>query len=145
MPIRVCILSFVMSLSFVMTAYGDSLEEELLSREREFITAIKQEDQAKMRGMLSDAACSVVPGRGRQTKEQILKRLADTGLESYKIDDVKAIQAGDDVGILSYKYSWTGSSGKEGEQIGAFYSTSTWIRSEGKWKVIFFQQTRLAE
>lgn len=145
MPARVCFLSVGVAFTLATTLLGGPLEEELLSREREFINAIKQEDQAVMKEMLADGATSVVPGRGRQSKEQILNRLADTNLKRYEIDDVKAVRAGDHVGILSYRYSWSGSPGDKGEQVGTFYATSTWVRSEGVWKVIFYQQTSFSE
>lgn len=110
------------------TLFGSPLEKELLFGEREFITAIKQDDQAKIKEMLADGACSVVPEIGRQTREQMLNRLARTVLDRYKIDDARAIEVNEDVGILSLKYFWAGSPGKDGEQIGTYYSTATWVR-----------------
>lgn len=145
MAVRTSLLSVIAVLSLVTTLFGSPLEKELLSREREFITAIKQDDQPKMKDMLADGACSVVPEIGRQTREQMLNRLANTALDRYEIDDVKAIGVSKDVGILSFKYSWAGSPGKDGEQVGTYYSTSTWVRQEGEWKVIFYQQTRWEE
>lgn len=145
MSVRTCLIVLGVVLSFSATLRADSLEETLLGREREFVKAIQEKDQPKLKAMLADDACTVVPELGRQTGQQILERLASTTVERSSITDVKVIEVTADVGILSFKYAWAGDPGKEGERQGLFYSTSTWVKRGGEWKVIFYQQTPWSE
>ena len=141
MSLRILLSSCVVFLSTVATVRGSSLEETLLSKEKEFIEAIQQQDQTKMKQMFAPQAFTVVPGAGRQTGDQILKRLAGTMIDRYQISDVHVIEVSQDVGILSFKYTWSGRAGGKQFQDAVAFATSTWAKQDGEWKVVVFQET----
>lgn len=141
MPFCVSSVTFVVLMSITATLRGNPLEETLLSREREFIEAIRRKDEATLKEMLTEDACTVVPGVGRQSGAQILRRLAGMAIDRYRISDVKVIEVSKDVGILSFQYSWSTRAGEERVPEGIFLSTSTWVRRGGQWKVVFYQET----
>lgn len=122
-------------------ARQDSLEETLLSQERKIIEAIQQKDTKTLEAMLADEAFAVTPGGGRQSGAQMLESLDEVTLAEYRISEVKSVQVSKDVGILTYKFTWSGSRGGENVHETTVFATSTWARRDGRWTCVFYQET----
>lgn len=122
----------------------ESLQDVLLAREKGLVEAIKQKDQSTLQAMLADEAYSVTVGGGRQTGSQTIDNLKAMTIDSYSISDVKTVKVSDRVGILTYKYTWSGSFKGTPVPKMSVFATSTWALRNGKWRSIFYQETPIA-
>jgi hypothetical protein len=121
----------------------DSLEKTLVTQEKKVLDAIKNKDKSALKELLSDQVYSVTVGRGRLTGEQTIRSISGNELTmtSYRIEDVKTVRVTDDVAILSYKMTWTGSENGKSVPSTTDFATATWALRDGQWKVVFYQDT----
>jgi len=135
----------VVSLLLQGSASADEkLKEALLARETELLEAIKQKDPPALKKLLATQAYSV-DASGRRTTPQLLKILGKTTLTSYSITEAEAIAVGKNVGILTYKFIWSGTENDRQYTNAASYATSVWALREGSWVSVFYQETPLKE
>lgn len=95
--------------------------------------------------MLDQQVYSIRPGRGRMPANQLIRDLDDFVLRTYSISDVKAISVSEDVGILSYRFRWSGAVNGKDFTGPPVYSTSVWALRKGQWMSILYQETPLDE
>lgn len=141
-----CIFAIpVLFLTVEVALSQDSFQETLLSHEKEMINAIVQKDRVKLTEMLSAETFAVTQGGGRQTGEEMRRSLDHITMTNYGLREVKAIKVSPDVGILTYKFNWSGTNA--GVQLPAttVWATSTWAMQDGEWKSIFYQETPLSK
>ena len=137
---RALAVSLVVVSCFGVQAEEPSLKAELLKQETRLIDAIKHKDHDTLKKMLAEQHYSI-DAHGRLATPDVLPLLAETTIEKYNVSDVRAFVAGEDVGILTYKYVWSGT--EHGVEIkdSTSYATSVWAKRDGQWKSIFYQDT----
>jgi ketosteroid isomerase-like protein len=136
--IGLCLLAI---LSIAMSAAAqDKLQDTLVAQERKLIDAINRKDTAAISELLADEAMSIT-SRGKQTTKEIIKSLETLSFSKHQISEPKAISVSPDVGILTYKFSWTGGVTGQAPATTAVYATSVWRQRDGKWRSVFYQET----
>ena len=114
-------------------------------RRRQLVEAIKQKDQPTLNEMIGKEAFAVTPGGGRQTGMQMLRILNEVAISSYRISDVKAVNVSKDVGILTYRFTWSGTRNGVMVPETTVLATSTWARRDGEWTSVFYQETPVSD
>ncbi|WP_197532268.1 nuclear transport factor 2 family protein [Symmachiella macrocystis] len=140
MKIRFAIILFAVLLSGA-DAPPNPLQKTLLTQESKLIEAIKQQDQATLKMLLSEETFAVTYDGGRQTGQEILRSLEHVTITSYTVTDVKLVQVSPDVGILTYKFRWKGNHGDKKIPLTTVFATSTWALRDGEWRSVFYQET----
>ena len=113
----------------------DTLEQQLLAREKSYWNAIMTKD-TKTVERLSDDPCIVVGAQGvgeigRSAMKKMLEG-AKYELNSYALDDVHFRRLGDDVVALAYKVSEDLTVDGKPVKLEAFDS-SVWMKRDGDW------------
>jgi hypothetical protein len=119
----------------------DSFEQSLVAREIELIEAIKQQDRAALKELLGGQAFAVTTDGGRQTEPELQRSLEKCTISSYRMEDVRCVPIGPDVGILTYQYTWAGAYDGQVVPAKTVFATSTWAQRDGEWKSVFYQET----
>lgn len=123
-------------------ASGDtSLRDTLLAHEQKIVEAIRQQDEATLKEMLSEEYFTVTPDGGRQTGTQMFQSLKGVTVSKYDFSDVKVIETSENVGILTYRFSWSGSRDGKDVPTTTTYAISIWALRGGEWKPVFYQET----
>jgi hypothetical protein len=121
----------------------DKLQDSLLAQERKLIDAINRKDKAAISELLADEAMSIT-SRGKQTTKEVIKSLEMLSYSKHQISEPKAISVSPDVGILTYKFSYTGGVTGQVPATTNVYATSVWRQRDGKWRSVFYQETPIA-
>jgi len=113
----------------------DTLEQELLAREKSYWNAIMSKDTTTAE-RLSDDPCLVVGAQGvGELGHGALRKMlegASYELNSYTLDDVHFRRLGDDVVALAYKVSEDLTVDGKPLKLEAFDS-SVWMKRDGDW------------
>jgi hypothetical protein len=125
-------------------ASATKLQSALLAQEKLLIEAIKTKDKPLMAELLAEEAISIT-SRGRQSTREIVDSLEQVSFSDYKISDPKAFAVTRDVAILSYLFSWTGSSAGEAPTTTTVYASSVWRMRDGKWRSVLYQETPMTK
>jgi hypothetical protein len=116
-----------------------SLEEQILSKEREGLDALKAGEPERFGELTADEAV-LVDAHGAATKAQVLKNVAGFRLTDYSIEDVRFVPISAKSGLIAYKIHETGvSHGKE--FTAQAYVSSLWTKRGKKWFCLFSQET----
>ena len=115
--------------------HTDTLQQDLLAKERQYWTAIKEKDSASAVS-LSDEDCLVVgaQGIGTLSKAALEKMLqgARHELRDFSIEDPRLHPISEDVMALAYKVREELE--VEGQVVRLVaYDTSLWTRRDGQW------------
>ena len=116
-----------------------SLEQQIVSKEREGLEALKVGDIEKFGSLTADDAV-LVDAHGPATKAQVLKNVAGFTLTDYSMEDMKFVPIAANTGLISYKITEKGvSHGKE--FTAQAYISSIWTERGNKWVCLFSQET----
>ena len=117
----------------------DSLQDQIVAREREELEAIKTGNFEAFANLLADEAV-FLNARGPSPKAEVVKHVTDFKLLDYAIDDVRYVQVGPKTGLIVYKLTQKGSAGGH-EFAGKAHISALWTERDGKWVCLFSQET----
>jgi ketosteroid isomerase-like protein len=120
-------------------AKDGSIEQQIVSKEREGLEALKTGDLERFASLTADEAV-FVDTQGPAGKAQVLKNVIGFTLTEYSMEDVKFVPISANSGLISYKITETGVS--HGKNFTAqVYVSSIWTERGGKWVCLFSQET----
>jgi len=120
-------------------AADDSLEQQIVAKEREGLDALKAGDLTLFGNLTADDAV-FVDSRGPAGKAQVMSNVAGFRITEYTMADVKYLRISRDSGLISYKITEKGVS--HGKEFAAqVYVSSIWAKRGGKWACLFSQET----
>ena len=117
----------------------DSIEQQIVSKEREGLDALKTGDLERFGNLTADEAV-MVDAQGPATKAQVLKNVAGFTLTEYSMEDVRFVPVSASTGLITYKITEKGAS--HGKEFAAqAYVSSVWTKRGTKWVCLFSQET----
>jgi hypothetical protein len=118
---------------------GDSLEQQIVSKEREAVDALKAGNVELFGSLLADDAV-LVDSHGPATKAQVLQNVAGFRISEYSMEDVRFVPVSDKSGLITYKFTESGTS--HGKEFSAtVYVSTLYAQRGGKWVSLFSQET----
>ena len=121
------------------SAQEDSLEQQIVSKEREGLEALKTGDLERFGNLTADEAV-MVDAQGPATKAQVPKNVAEFRLTEYSMEDVRFLPVSKSTGLITYKITEKGVS--HGKDFAAqAYVSSLWTKRGTKWVCLFSQET----
>ena len=117
----------------------NSLQEQIVAKEREGLDALKIGDLAVFGKLTADEAI-MVDAEGPATKSQVLNNVGQFRLTDYSMDDLKFVPVSATTGLISYKINEKGVSHGH-EFIARAYVSSLWTKRGGDWVCLFSQET----
>ena len=121
------------------SAQQDSIEQQIVSKEREGLDALKTGDLERFGNLTADEAV-MVDAQGPATKAQVLKNVAGFTLTEYSMEDVRFVPVSTSTGLITYKLTEKGAS--HGKEFAAqAYVSSIWTKRGTKWVCLFSQET----
>lgn len=121
----------------------EALKRELLTREKQYWTAIQQRD-AETAARLSEDPCLVVgaQGVGELQRGSLAKMLqqANYDLHSFELDDVRMRALGEDIAVLAYRVDEKLTVDGEPVRLKA-YDASVWMRRDGEWTCVLHTES----
>lgn len=125
--------------SHVLNAEDDSLQSQIVAKEREGLEDLKN-GQVEAFGALTADEAVLVDAHGPANKEQVLKNVAGFKLLEYSMDDMKFVPISATTGLISYKITERGNS--HGREFSAqAYVSSVWTKRGNTWICLFSQET----
>jgi ketosteroid isomerase-like protein len=113
----------------------DALKEELLTREKQYWSAIRERD-ARVAARLSDDPCIVVgaQGVGELSRAALSKMMGEATYElrEFSLEDVHFRRLSSDVAALAYKVRENLTVDGEKIELEA-YDSSVWMKRDGEW------------
>jgi hypothetical protein len=118
---------------------GDSLQQQIVSKECEELDSLKAGNLELFGNLLADDAV-FVDAQGPASKAQVVKNVAEFRLLEYSMEDVRFVPVSAESGLITYKATEKGvSHGREfATQV---YISAVWTRHGGKWICLFSQET----
>ena len=117
----------------------DSLEQQIVAKEREGLDALKAGNLEQFANLTADDAI-LVDAHGSASKAQVMKYVAGFTLTGYSMKDVHFLPISTHTGLISYTISETGSS--HGREFTAqAYVSSVWTQRGSQWVCLFSQET----
>ena len=121
------------------TAGDTSLGQQILSKEREELDALKAGDFKAFGNLIADEAV-FVDALGPASKAEVLKHTEGFKLADYKIEDEKFLPISENTGVISYYITEKGVS--RGKDFTAHvYVSALWTKRETGWVCLFSQET----
>jgi hypothetical protein len=118
---------------------ADLLKQQIISKERQGLDALKTGDMTIFANLTADDAV-FVDDHGPAGKAQVLQNTTQFRLTDYTMDNVKFVEVSDNSGIISYELTEKGAS--HGNVFSAHvYVSSVWAERAGKWVCLFSQET----
>jgi hypothetical protein len=125
--------------SFYARSSADSLQQQIVFKEREELECLKTGDLKRFAELLADDAI-FVDDHGSVSKSEIVEHTAEFRLTEYTIDDVKFVALSTTSGLISYKIRQRGNS--HGKEFTAqVYVSALWAERGGKMVCVFSQET----
>jgi hypothetical protein len=116
-----------------------SMEQQIISKEREGLDALKVGDLALFGKLTADDAV-FVDTQGPASKAQVLKNVAGFRITEYSMEDVRFVSISEKSGLISYKITEKGVS--HGKEFAAqVYVSSVWAKRGSQWVCLFSQET----
>jgi hypothetical protein len=117
----------------------DSLQQQIVSKEREELECLKTGDLKHFAELLADDAI-FVDDHGAASKSEIVEHTAEFRLTEYTIDEVKFVPVSTTSGLITYKIGERGNSHGR-EFIAQVYVSALWVERGGKMVCVFSQET----
>lgn len=118
---------------------GDSIQQEIVSKEREELDSLKAGNLELFGKLLADDAV-FVDAQGPASKAQVVKNVAEFRLLEYSMEDVRFVPVSAESGLIAYKVTEKGVS--HGREFTAqVYISAVWTKHGGKWICLFSQET----
>jgi len=129
----------VLAASLPGSGNADSMQDQIVAKEREELDALKAGNIAAFANLLADEAVFLNP-HGPSPKADVVKHVADFKLLDYTIEDVRYVSVGPKTGLIVYKLTQKGSANGH-EFTGKAYISALWTERDGKWVCLFSQET----
>jgi ketosteroid isomerase-like protein len=120
-------------------ASDNSLEQQIVAKEREGLDALKVGDVDRFGNLTADDAV-LVDAHGPATKAEVIKNVAGFRLTDYTMDDIRFVPLSATSGLIAYKIIEKGVSHEREFAVQAYVS-SIWAERGGKWLCLFSQET----
>jgi len=121
------------------TTEENSLGQQILSKERAELDALKAGDFTTFGNLIADEAV-FVDALGTASKAEVLKHTQGFKLADYKIEDEKFLAVSADTGMISYYITEKGAS--HGKEFTAHvYVSALWTKRANDWVCLFSQET----
>ena len=121
------------------TTEQDSLGQQILSRERAGLDALKAGDFTTFGNLIADEGV-FVDALGPASKAEVLKHSEGFKLSDYKIEDEKFLPVSADTGMITYYITEKGVS--HGKEFTAHaYVSALWTKRADDWICLFSQET----
>ncbi len=131
--------SLIAAFSTNSPAAQDLLQEQIISKEREGLDALKTGDLALFTDLTADDAV-FVDDHGAAGKTQVVQNTSQFRLTDYRMDNVKFAAISANSALISYEMTEKGTS--HGKEFSAHvFVSSVWIERAGKWLCLFSQET----
>jgi hypothetical protein len=125
--------------SHVLNIDEDSLESQIVAKEREGLEDLKN-GQVEAFGALTADEAVLVDAHGPASKAQVLQNVAGFKLSEYSMEDIKFVPISATTGLISYKITERGNS--HGHEFSAqAYVSSVWAKRGNNWVCLFSQET----
>jgi hypothetical protein len=122
-----------------LSANQSSLEQQIVSKEREGLDALKT-GNVELFGNLTAEDAVFVDAHGPASKAEVLKHVAGFKLVDYSMDDVRFVRLSAKSGLITYKINEKGFS--HGREFSALvYVSALWTKRGSKWVCVFSQET----
>jgi hypothetical protein len=103
---------------------------------------MKTRDRGALRRFLADDLLQVYADGSRYYKNDFLDYIANYRLDSYDIEPTYAVRRiGPDVAVLIYRVTSRGTPRFDLARTGKVIATSTYVRRDGKWTSVLYQET----
>jgi hypothetical protein len=117
----------------------DLMREQIISKEREGIDALKTGNLALFANLTADDAV-FVDDHGIAGKTEVVQNTAQFKLTDYRMDNVKFVAISANSGLISYEMLEKGTS--HGKDFSAHvFVSSVWIERADKWYCLFSQES----
>ena len=120
---------------------NEATEQKLVEMEKSLWEAWKNHDSAPFQKMLSSDSVNITPS-GVAGTEQAVKDAAspDCKVNSYSVEDPKAIWVDKDAVLLTYKATQDADCGGQ-KPPATVWASSLWVKKGTEWKAAFHQET----
>jgi hypothetical protein len=120
-------------------APDDSLQQQIVAKEREELDALKSGDRQAFANLLADEAL-FLDTNGSATKAEVVEHTAEFRLTDYTMDGIKFVPVSPASGMLLYKIVEGGNS--HGRNFSAtVYVSALWVKRGNRWVCLFSQET----
>lgn len=117
----------------------DSLQQQIVAKEREELDALKSGDHKAFANLIADEAMFLDP-RGHGTKAEVVEHTSAFRLIDYTMESVKFVPVGVNSGVVAYKLTQKGNAhGHEFTSVA--YASALWTKRRGNWVCLFSQET----
>jgi len=137
--LALALLAALLPRALALRAPDDSLQQQIVAKEREELDALKSGDHEAFANLIADEAIFLDP-RGHGTKAEVVEHTADFRLLDYAMENIKFVAVGRDSGVVAYKVTQKGSANGH-EFTSVVYASALWTRRAGKWVCLFSQET----
>ena len=139
------IASLLLCLAAASPSVAGDLTSELVALEKTGWTAWSKGDGQAFKDLISEDAVQAVAGGGITVgRDKIMADVASHGCEvkGFAFHDAKVRQLSPDIALLSY--TATQDATCQGNKLpGKVYSTAVYVRKDGKWRSVNYQETPL--
>jgi len=137
--LALCPVAVLLPRTLVSLMPEESLQQQIVGKEREELEALKAGDHKAFANLLADEAIFLDP-RGHGTKAEVVEHTADFRLLDFTMENVKFVPVGANSGIIAYKLTQKGNApGHEFTSVA--YASALWTKRDGKWVCLFSQET----
>src|SRR5262249_18482774 len=102
-----CPVAVLLPRTLVSLMPEESLQQQIVGKEREELEALKAGDHKAFADLLADEAIFLDP-RGHGTKAEVVEHTADFRLLDFTMENVKFVAVGANSGIIAYKLTQKG-------------------------------------
>lgn len=122
---------------------GGAAADVVVARERALLDAMQKKDRKAFDALLADGAF-LLNHNGRAQVASVVGAVfgPDYKISSVTMEDSQVKMIGEDAAILTYKSIAAESFGGESRTVTSYLS-SVWVRSNGEWKLLFHQTSRV--
>jgi ketosteroid isomerase-like protein len=132
-------ISTVSAASPARSFAGESMDQQVVAKEREGLDALKVNDLDRFAKLTADDAV-FVDAHGTAGKAQVLKNVVGFSITDYTMDNVQFLQISPNTGLISYKLTEKGMS-HDKSFAAQVYVSSIWAQRGENWVCVFSQET----
>jgi len=127
-------LAFLMITSIAFGQMAD-IKNAITQKEKNMYESIKNGDMNAFKNSLSENFMGVYASGISNRDEEVETVGSNLAIDSYSFSEVSVLTPADNVAVINYKVSMSGSWADEAFS-NDYYATSTWIKMGNEWKVI---------
>jgi ketosteroid isomerase-like protein len=111
---------------------------------RQLNDAFKGRDADVLQRLMAEDHVAITPYGRQESKEHQIKTLDDFAITAYAMEEVKSQAVTKDVVLFTYTVKYEGT--YKGKKLPAkSYAASLWVKRDGKWLEVFYQETQAAK